>query len=288
VTAVPAGVSTDGTSVAPAGEEGPGWWATSPVGAEQANAWVAKARAYAAPLIKSAGPVGDPAPVRAVRVDDSDEWIYGNFMLAWLEPAAQPREVHHLPDGAFFLQLLRQAYRPVLDRRPDLTPLLSDTSRSEMSLTNDVLQIQLHGLDAGYSMIRHHALMLFHAALWLDEPRRTQWLGLYDALVGHLDHRPAGRPDIAELAHVEDAAFADFAALAPRTLTPGDAHALLRDEHRLRAVLDYQLYAGAAIGLLWREFRRLPDHRRGAWQREQLGELYLRPDYLAHNWMDAS
>jgi hypothetical protein len=52
----------------------------------------------------------------------------------------------------------------------------------------------------------------------------------------------------------------------------------------LDRIVEYQLYAGVAIGLLWREYRTIPEHDREAWQREQLSERYLRLDYLEQNW----
>jgi hypothetical protein len=262
-------------------------WGGSRISDEQATAWVAKAQRRAAPLLELAGPVADRATVLPGRVESTQDWLYGNFMVAWLDPAAEPRRVRHLPSGAFFLELLRSAYEPVLSRRPELALLLTDESRLEMSLTNDVLQIQLRGREDGYSMIRHHALMLFLAALWLDEPRRTQWLDLYDELVTHVDERPEGRPSLDGIAEVEAAAFADFTTLAARTLTHTEARTLLQSQE-VTHILDYQLYAGVAIGLLWREYRAVPEAEREAWQREQLSDRYLRADYLEKNWTDHS
>jgi hypothetical protein len=260
------------------------WWAGKPITADLAHAWVEKGRRCAAPLLELAGQTADPAMVVPRVVPSSDEWLYGNFMLAWLDSSTDPRSVRHLPDGSFFLHLLRLAYAPVLKGRPDLSALLTDTSRPEMSLTNDVLQIQLRGREEGYSMIRHHALMLFYAALWLDEPKRSQWLDLYDELVTYIDERPGGRPSLSHVAAVEAGAFEDFVELAPRTLTATDAQALFDDPSLLDRIVEYQLYAGVAIGLLWREYRTIPEHDREAWQREQLSERYLRLDYLEQNW----
>jgi hypothetical protein len=276
--------TADGAAVPTA----PAWWGTHRISEDQAQAWVAKATRLAAPMLELAGPAADPALVLPGRVDSSNDWIYGNFMLAWLDPALEPRRVRHLPDGGFFLRLLRLTYAPVLRHRPDLAVLLEDASRPEMSLTNDVLQIQLRGCEERYSMIRHHALMLFQAALWLEEPRRSQWLDLYDELVTYLDQRPGGRPDLARLAEVEAGAFADFVTLAPRTLAPADAEALLEDSVLMARILDYQLYAAVAIGLLWREFRTLAPSERKDWQRRQLTAYHLSPDYLEMNWTDHS
>jgi hypothetical protein len=264
----------------------PAWWQTSRVEDDRASQWVMKARALAAPLILEAGSVADPAPVVPCRVESPADALFGNFMVAWLEPATMPRQVRHLPDGAFFLQVLRRAYAPALTRRPELAVLLKDESRLEMSLTNDVLQIQLHPLTEGYSMIRHHSLMLFCAALWLEEPWRGQWLDLYDELVDQVDSLPGGRPSLARVTEVEAACFEAFVDLAPQTLQPADAADLLHQPDRLSDVLAYQAFAGAAIGLLWREYRSVPPSGRAAWLARQLSHGYVQPDYLEKNWTD--
>jgi hypothetical protein len=273
---------TDSNSGTRFGPRGP-----MPISPEQSARWVDKAVALAAPLVELAGDVGDPAPVRAKRTDAPQAWAYGMFMLAWLDPSGDVRHVRHLPDASFFLRLLGRAYAPVLERRPELAGLLLDDSRPEMSLTNDALQIQLRSADPGpeYSMIRNHALMLFIAALWMEEPQRTQWLDLYDELVTYADQRPGGRPDLATLAACEIDAFADFVELAPLTLTAETADQLLNDGVALARILDYQLYAAAAIGLLWRRFRDVAEPDRAAWFREQLS-LYPRADYLNDDWME--
>jgi len=259
----------------------------APISAEKSRQWVNKAMPLARPLVDLAAAVGDPSPVAAMRVNDPQEWPYANFMIAWLDPAGEVRHIRHLPDASFFLRLLGRAYAPVLERRPDLAGLLLDDSRPEMSLTNDALQIQLRSADPGpeYSMVRNHALMLFVAALWLDEPRRGQWLDLYDELVTHVDSRPGGRPSLEEVTACETGAFADLVTLAPLTLDPRTAAALLTDDVVLARVLDYQLYAGVAIGLLWREYRSVAVANREQWYRTHLSELYVRPDYLIENWM---
>ena len=259
----------------------------APISAEKSRQWVNKAMPLARPLVDLAAAVGDPSPVAALKVDGPQEWPYANFMIAWLDPTGEVRHIRHLPDASFFLRLLGRAYAPVLERRPDLAGLLLDDSRPEMSLTNDVLQIQLRSADPGpeYSMVRNHALMLFVAAIWLDEPRRGEWLDLYDELVTYVDRRPEGRPSLEEVTTCEAGAFADLVTLAPLTLDPRTADALLTDDVVLARVLDYQLYAGVAIGLLWREYRSVAVTDREQWYRTHLSELYVRPDYLIENWM---
>jgi hypothetical protein len=130
--------------------------------------------------------------------------------------------------------------------------------------------------------------MLFYAALWLDEPQRSQWLDLYDELVTQLDTSERGRPDLDELRRIEVDAFDDFARLAGQTLDPAEAQELLEHPSALRNVLDYQLCAAVAIGLLWRDYRVLPETDREAWHREQLSERYLQLDYLEEKWTETA
>src|ERR1700761_2012366 len=210
---------------------------------ERARAWTQKGYQRAAELLPLAGPAARPSALRHETVTDPGRWPYGRFMGAWLDETEEPRVLRHLPEVDFFMRLLALAYQPVLSSRDDRRAVLAGSSRLEMSLTNDALQIQLVTLNPGYSMIRHHALMLFEAALWLEEPERSVWLGLYDDLVTAVDASPQGRPDIDQLAAVEAGAFADFTELAPRTVAADDASALLADAGLLKRVLDYQRYA---------------------------------------------
>lgn len=235
-------------------------------------------------MLSLAQPIANPSPVEASLTADSADWAFGNFMLAWLDAEPSPRLIRHLPDASFFLSLLRITYAPVLEAHPQFAVLLEDRSRPEMSITNDVLQIQLNGLVEGYSMIRHHALMLFTAALWLDEPQRTGWLALYDELVTYADSLPGGRPSLTELARIERQGFEDFVTLAPRTLNPDDAEMLLGETETLKDIVGYQLYAAVAIGLLWREYRALDENEQDAWYRTQLSHLYVTDNYLEEIW----
>ena len=258
-----------------------------PLTAETVAPWLAKGCEKAAALLPHAGEIADPAPVASRLVKDSKEWIYGQFMTAWLDGSGKTRHVCHIADAGFFLRLLDRCYGPVFNKRPELRETLIDDSRPEMSMTNDALQIQLNdGLGDSYGMIRNHALMLFISALWLDEPQRTRWLDLYDEIVTYVDSREGGRPSAADAAEVEAAAFADFTALAPRTIDSASAAELLSGGE-LDAILEYQLLCAFAIGLLWRDYRaRSSDEDREAWLSHHLADLYRTPDYLIDLWME--
>jgi hypothetical protein len=252
------------------------------------SAWLKKARINSEPLLSLAQDVANPSIV-AVKCDtDPTTWPYGRFMLAWLDESASPRLVHHLPDASFFLRILGLTFADVFAERPELLDILSDYSRPEMSITNDVLQIQLRSIQPGYSMIRHHALMLFIAVLWLDEPRRTQWLEFYEAVVVVADARPGGRPSLDRLATIEASAFDDFLTIAPRTIDLVDAEAVLDEPSILANIIDYQFYAGVAIGLLSSEYRQTPLTLQDDWLREQLSRGYMQDNYLEMKWTTQS
>jgi len=245
--------------------------------------WMAKGRAASGPLLAHAGAAAHPGPV-GTRVAALEDTVLGGFMPCWPEDLGDSRVIHHLPDAGFFLALLERAYAPVLAKRPELRSLLYDGSRIEIAFTNDVLQAQLRGEWQPYSMIRHHALMLFHGLLWLDEPARGGWAALYRVVAEYVASLPGGAPSPHRLADVEAAAFADFERLAPRTSDPVEAVNLLDDERALAAVLEYQLLASSAVYVLWRDHQNQPEQLRLSWQHHELAHGYGRPDYLTRRW----
>jgi hypothetical protein len=260
------------------------WSPPQAVTQDQALRWVAKSVDRSSGVLALAGPEADPAEVTAKVASRASDRAFGNFMLTWLDRSEPLRVIHYLPDPSFFLRLLYRTYRPFTPEST-LHRLLGDHSRTEVSLTNDVLQIQLRDGDGdSYSMIRHHALMLFYATLWLEEPQRDAWLSLYDAAVSHVFDGPTAPPDSNELDSVEAKAFEGFRSLAAATLDSDQATKLLESAHELDAIIDYQLYAAAAIGLLWRQYRDLSPDQQQSWTQWQLTKGYPDPDYLREQW----
>jgi hypothetical protein len=249
--------------------------------------WIDKAQRRVDPLravIDATG--GRSRTVRAHCVSNIREAPYGNFMLSWPVPAGRDETtLHHLPDGALFLQLLDLAYRSELAGLPHLRGCLLDGSRLELAFTNDVLQVQAAGPPGPYSMVRHHALVLHAATHWLDEPARTRWLELCEAVAAGLSRELSGAASAARLDDIEGRAFADLEALAPRTIDTVDAAALLAEPGRLVNVMEFHRVATAAIAVLERHLRdRL---LRGGtlldWQTEQIAAAAL-DDYLRDDW----
>jgi hypothetical protein len=249
------------------------------ISTDDAAAWIAKGRRKTGPLLSLAGDAAAPAQVRPAPVARPSEALYGNFMLTWPESRGAVQVIRHVSDAAFFLRLLARVYEPVLRDQPRLRDLLLDRSRLEVSFTNDVLQVQLRTVPAGYSMIRHHALMLYYGTLWLDPPARDRWFDLYDALV-EVAATQLRVPSTAELEDMEGTAFADFERLAQRSLEPASAAELLKDHRSLAAIERYLTYAGVAIAAIRRDYLTRPPEQREQWHREQLGHGYRQPDYL--------
>jgi hypothetical protein len=257
------------------------------INAADTRRWIDKAQRLVDPLrtvIDATG--GRSRIVRAHCVSDIREAPYGNLMLSWPVPAGRDATtLHHLPDGALFLQLLDLAYRSELADLPHLRECLLDGSRLELAFTNDVLQVQAAGPPGAYSMVRHHALVLHAATHWLAEPARTRWLELCEAVARGLSRELSGPGSAARLDDIEGRAFADLAALAPRTIDAADAAALLAEPGRLANVVEFHRVATAAIAVLDRHWRaRLS--RGGSlldWQAEQIAAA-ARDDYLRDDW----
>ncbi|HKC26968.1 MAG TPA: hypothetical protein VKB75_03045 [Jatrophihabitans sp.] len=242
--------------------------------------WIAKAQ-HRVDQLRDAVLASGGASRRVVAecVTDVAQAPFGNFMLSWPLDRHDDMVLGHLPDGAFFLRLLELAYRPALDRRPDLRRCLQDRSRLEMAFTNDVLQVQAAQPPGAYSMIRHHALVLHAAEHWLDGPARDRWLQLYETIADEV----AGRYAAADLADIEDAAFADFARLAGQTLDADAADELLADSGQLKNIIDYQLTAAAAIAVLERHRVTRGPAEMSAWMAQQLSAAAAE-DYLLDLW----
>lgn len=246
--------------------------------------WIEKAQRRVDQLREAIiGTGGASRRVVATCVADVADAPFGNFMLSWPIDRGERVVLGHLPDGAFFLKLLEVAYRPALDRRPDLRACLHDRSRLEMAFTNDVLQVQAASPPGPYSMIRHHALVLHAAAHWLDEPARSWWLQLYEVVAESSQARTPGRFAAEELAHIEEAAFADFARLAEQSCDPVAAVELLVDSGEIANIVDYQVAAAAAIAVLERDRLTHGPAEMRAWTAQQLSAAAA-DDYLLELW----
>jgi hypothetical protein len=243
----------------------------------QAEAWIAKGIAAAEPFLTLAGPAAARRRVVAEAVGEPQKAPFGNFMLTWPEHRTDTEVIRYLPDARFFLQLLRQIYAPALQTRPDLSGLIEDTSRLEVAFTNDVLQVQLQTIANGYSMIRHHALMLFYGTLWLDTAPRAGWFALYRIIAENVVAQ-SRLPSRETLDAIEANAFSHFVGLAARSINSPDA--LLADRNSLGAISEYFSWAAVAVAAVERDHRATQPDERAAWHRNHLSDGYGSPEYL--------
>lgn len=248
------------------------------ISSSDAEGWARKATPFVQnllllPLAKTA-----PSPVETVRHSQIADGPFGGWMLTWPEAAPGRQLINHLPDGSLFISLLGRVYAPILGKRPWLEPILTDRSRLEMAVTNDVLQVQLLPCESHYSMIRHHALMLFEATLWLDNVSQLAWMELYGAAAGLAMEGRRSVPSRNELVDIEAAGFDVMSETAALTTESAFTDDLLASP-RLSPLITYQLWATAALGALCRDYVAQHSGTGLAWHDKQLG-LYRDEEYL--------
>ena len=110
-------------------------------------------------------------PIRAEDGSVSIEYVpdWGVLLAGWSEAAAPSDEASTDPD-------LDPTLDPTLDPAFNLDGLLASGDRLWVGIANDVLQKFVPDPpDGTYSMVRHHALMLGAATLWLGAERARLW-----------------------------------------------------------------------------------------------------------------
>jgi hypothetical protein len=147
----------------------------------RANEIVRAARPHAAALLPTVQQPDD-LHVVARRVAPADA-TGGSLIPAWpLRADDGTVTIEYAPDWGVLLAGWRDAADPTDAAAPsddpelDLDALLASGDRLWMGIANDVLQKYVPDPPAGtYSMVRHHALMLGAAAIWLGPERRRLW-----------------------------------------------------------------------------------------------------------------
>ncbi|HEV8528407.1 MAG TPA: hypothetical protein VGS60_12795 [Actinomycetes bacterium] len=214
---------------------------------------------------------------------------HGTLMLTW--PVRDGREavINHLVDCRPFLRL----YERLLDELPhageSFRTVVEDGSRLRIAVTNDVLQVLAPGPSHDYSMIRHHALMLLVAHLWLPAAQQLRWAALYRASVGLAAQRyqasAAFESPRQYLDDLEREAFAALDELAAQGASParaGDPEAT--QDRRLHLALDYMQAANAAVAVLIDDYSATPPQNRTRWLQQELAVGYRLDDYLLDRW----
>jgi hypothetical protein len=159
-----------------------------------------------------------------------------------------------------------------------LVQLIESGERQWVGIANDVLQLYVPDPPAGtYSMVRHHALMLVAATLWLGPERARLWLDAHSTVARAFLGRLGGR-DL--WAAVESAERGIATLLAdPRARLPADEAVAWLDSDPDAAAM-YREYLGAASLGLAALLATAPDgHATTAWLQSCIYDEHPSPDF---------
>jgi hypothetical protein len=97
----------------------------------------------------------------------------GSLIPAWPHRRGDGVTIEFVTDWGAMLSVWRSLLEP---DAPDIDELLLSGQRVWVGIANDVLQLFVPDPPTGsYSMVRHHALMLVAATLWLGTESTRQW-----------------------------------------------------------------------------------------------------------------
>lgn len=142
----------------------------------RANEIVLAARPHAAALLVPSVPDAEALQVTA-RLVAPAEATGGSLIPAWpIRHDDGSVTIEYVADWGALLAGWSDAAGPSDDPAVDLEALVESGDRLWIGIANDVLQMFVPDPPAGtYSMVRHHALMLGAATLWLGPERAGPW-----------------------------------------------------------------------------------------------------------------
>ena len=230
------------------------------VDAARVAGWIGEVTPKAIELVNWMGPVVDASvTVRARPTRDFSLAPYGPFMLSWFEGHRPDPMIHYLTDYRIYFALCHWCFRGFGIDSMVASRALSNLTRLRIAVTNDVLQVMSPTAPGRYSMIRHHALMLFTATRWLSSRQRSTWLAVYTQAAAALCRQGvAGGGDLREcLDRVEDDAMEAFAEYRSSASDLAAARRLFQSSDAgMRRIADYLLYTHAAVWLVDERYRR--------------------------------
>lgn len=212
--------------------------------------WIAEVVPLARATVNWAEPIVDNEISVCGVGRDPDQGLHGPFMLTWFEDRVSRPKIYYLREHAFYLSLSEMCFQITVGSSEVVRESLADGSRMRLAVTNDVLQVMAPTPPGKYSMVRHHALMLLAATLWLPEAQRARWLTIYDASLAAVLGELQTTSDVGKLLlGVESTAFDVFK--SGRTLGTGE-HGLVGaiGSEALSNIARYMLYSNAAVGIL--------------------------------------
>lgn len=122
--------------------------------------------------------------------------IGGSLIPAW--PVRHDDDsvtIEFVDDWGAMLAAWRDVVGETDDPTVDVDSLLASGERQWVGIANDVLQMYVTDPPPGtYSMVRHHALMLAAATLWLGPERAERWRGAHATAARSFIRALHGRP----------------------------------------------------------------------------------------------
>lgn len=218
-----------------------------------ADRWIAAVMPRAMEVVNWTRPVVDATmTVHAVPVANTALAPYGPFMLSWFDGHTHDATIYYLTDYGIYYALAERCFSAFLADDGLTSRALRGLARVRIAITNDVLQVMSPQAPGRYSMIRHHALVLFAATRWLPTPQRATWMAVYAASLTAL--RGRAHPNVEMrgfLDQVEDAALSTFEDHKASVRDVESAFHFVQDESASVArIADYLLYTSAAVGLV--------------------------------------
>lgn len=222
----------------------------------EARGW---ADAVREPVRALVGPEQAPL-VASVSVQEGEENAspYGPFLGSWIESEDSSGPVIRvLENWAHPFWLMFYHTPELLEGCPSQDAWRRCRIRLRMGVTNDVWQPFVPGPTSGYSMVRHHALMLAGAWTWLPSEDQREWQYVLEMTSQRaLSLFGGGRGSVMDqITGAERKATAVWAALPHRRTETADA-----------VLADFYLWASVAVAVLVQPLSELD----GASQQAQL------------------
>ena len=217
------------------------------------------------------------------RVIPADEGRFGQLMPAWPETEQRPVPIDILDNWGLALFLLRATVGEPPEARERVEVLFGDRSRIRIGVTNDVLQGFVNDPPpTSYSFVRHHALMLFLATLWLPEAQRRGWLEVFDRCSVTLCRECALLESPDPLGWIDRTAGTGASILAehgPGTRSDGGSAAFLENDETLAPYLCYLGTTSLAVASVAHQYERCSPAERPAWRTRAATVWHAEPDF---------
>lgn len=250
---------------------------------QRANEIVREARPLAAAVLDPDHPSSDALRVSARLVTPAAA-KGGSLVPAW---------PHRAADGSVTIEIVDDwgaalaGWRTAVGEAPgvDVDALIQSGERPWVGVANDVLQLYVPDPPAGtYSMVRHHALMLAAATLWLGSHRARLWQQAHALAARRFLSRLDGR---SLHAAIEAAEQGLARLLADRRGNVGAEGALQWLDSDPKAARDFLHFHGAAsLGIVALLERAPADVDPASWLHQLVMHEHPQPAFN-RDWIDA-